>query len=395
MNIVILHRYPYSEIKGTNPSFPYFLEELLDKGNNIYLVTFRENKQTCGSGIKQYPLFKYYPLFLKFNRTNNLDKWLKSILFIILTPLKILSLKFSFKIDLVYCDDSLPFYAYLTKMITKLPTIMRLGDLQTAYVFHNDSTFSRMIYKILNYLEVYTWKKMDKIITISGSFKNFLKNNGIISEKVSIVEESIDIDNFHKEFNGNIVREKFNLGNAPVAMFHGLISKIKGVDILLKSVPYVLKEFPDFKIIIVGDGPYLKKLKRLSIELNISHSVIFTGWVSLDDIPYYIASCDIGIPIRNINLGNNFVVTTAFLQYSILKKPVVVSDLEAFKATLEYNPEQLIFSLNEPVSLSKSIIFLLRNKEKSKLIAENNFKMVQERYDAKKIAKELAYSICN
>jgi glycosyltransferase involved in cell wall biosynthesis len=383
-----LHRYPLSEIKGTNPSFFYFLKELSHKGHQLYVITFKETRpRSCQLE------FKHCPLNFVFSRTNDWDKWCKSILFILLAPVKVWFLKQSFKIDFVYCDDSFPFYAYLVKKITCLPTIMRLGDLQTAYMFYGQGPLARLCYSLFHSIETYIWKKIDKIICISESFKRFLLKEGIKEGKVFVVEESIDIDEFPKGASGDTVRRKNNLTNEPILMFHGLVSRIKGVEILLKALPLVLEAVPQLKLMIVGDGPELKRLKCLARELAISHSVIFTGWVPLEEVPNYIAACDIGIPIRSNNLGNNFIVTTAFLQYAVLKRPVVVPSLASFEDTLRHNQRQLIFSLNKIESLAQSIISLLGNKELAEQIALNNYQMVQEIYSAKVIAKRLA-AVC-
>jgi len=387
MNICILHRYPLSEIKETNPSFSYFLREIINRGHQLFVITFAGR-----SDNNQIEDFNFCPINFQFNRTNNVDKWIKSLLFILITPFKVWRLNLRYKFNIVYCDDSLPFYAYFIKFVTGLSVIMRLGDLQTAYLFYDRGLFGKLVYQFIHCFEKFTWKKIDKIVAISESFKKFLIENGVNQCKISVVEESIDIDEFCKEANRIDVREKFGLKNEPVIMFHGLISKIKGVNILLKATPYILKEFPDAKIMIVGDGPGMNRLKKLVHLLDISKSVIFTGWVPFNQIPSYIAACDVGVPLRNNNLGNNFVITTACLQYVIMGKIIVAPDLDSFRENLDRN---LLFRSNDCIDLARKITYVIRYKKNLLDKYKTAYNILKRKFDARLVAKKLYRNIVN
>jgi len=60
-------------------------------------------------------------------------------------------------------------------------------------------------------------------------------------------------------------------------IFVGRLIPEKGVDFLLKALAIIKEEFPDFKTIIVGDGPERTKLEKLSKELGIRDNIVFTG----------------------------------------------------------------------------------------------------------------------
>lgn len=383
MHILVLHRYSLSEIKGTNPSFPYFLEKLISRGHKVSLVTFSDKKNKISKGLE------FYPIKFNFNRTNRLEKWLKSLLFIFVAPFKVKRLAVKYRFDMVYCDDSLPFYAYLTKIVTGLPTVMRLGDLQTAYFFYDCRVFGKIIYKILHLIEKFTWNKIDKIVAISKSFKHFLVSEGIPASKVSVVEESIDI----RESYNNLSKQEptYPESGQHLVMFHGLVTKIKGVDVLLKAAKNVLKEIPSVKFLIVGDGNDLSRLKKLSQKIGIESNVRFIGWVPLNKLPQYISVCDLGISSRNNNIGNNFVVTTALLQYWSLKKPVVLPGLQAVKDIVRGTKlEACLFEPGNPKDLSVKIKNLLIMSETERaLIGELGFQLAERYFNAKSVAQKM------
>lgn len=383
MNICVLHRYPLGEIKGTNPSFPYFLQELTKRGKRVFLVTFAGK-----SVVPTTKNIEFYPLTFQFNRAHNLDKWLKSLLFIFIVPFKVRKLNLLYKLDIVYCDDSLPFYPYFTKLVSGLPTIMRLGDLQTAYLFYDRGSLGKLLYRVIHWFEKFTWKKIDRIVAICESFKRFLIKEGIKEDKISVVEESIDIDEFCNNISQNVVREKFGLKDEPVVMFHGLVASIKGLDVLLKAAPDILEEFPDFKIMIVGAGPDLSRLKQLSRVLNVDKSVIFTNWVPFREIPTYINACNVGIPLRNGNLGNNFVVTTALLQYWAAAKPIIAPRLQAVEDLINEGEDGFLFDPDDSRMLAQRVKYLLADTQLQQKFSRQGRNKV-ERYAATKIATQM------
>lgn len=387
MKICILHRYPPSEIKGTNPSFLYFLKELAKRNHKVLIVTFSGKINNYGSRD-----LEFCPLNIKFNRANNIDKWIKSLLFIFISPFKVRNLNLHHTIDIVYCDDSLPFYPFLVKFVSGIQTVMRLGDLQTAYIFYDRGRLGKLIYRFIHWFEKFTWEKIDGIIAISKSFREFLIKEGIKQNKISVVNESIDIEAFCKKIHREDIRLKFDLADVPIIMFHGLVSRIKGLDILLKAAQDILKEFPDAMVMIVGDGPELSRLKRLCQSLNISKSVIFTGWVPFNQIQYYIAACDIGVPLRSNNLGNNFVVTTALLQYWAVAKPIVAPRLTAVEDLIVDGEDGFLFDPNDSNMLANKIKQLLADNQLRQKFACIG-KMKVERYAANEIAIQMVNTL--
>ena len=324
-------------------------------GHKIFFVSFRETEERLYGDAINYREINAY-----FDRSRPKDKLIKSLWFTLLSPFLIRRLHQKEKIDLVYCDDSLPFYAFLIKKIVKIKTIMRLGDLQSAYIFAGNNLLKQMIFKMIFHIERMMWKSVDKVIVISQAFKYFLTTNGIPQSKIDNVQECIDLEMFKPKVLNGAIRNIYGIGaDVPLIMFHGLVAKMKGLDTLLNSIPMVLNEKPDAKFMIIGDGGDLKRLKNLVKKLGIEGSVIFTGWVPFNNIPDYLSECDIGIPSRSGNFGNNLVVTTALLQYWAMEKPVIAPRLTAINNFFTKEQAGMTFEPDNANDLAKRIIEML------------------------------------
>jgi len=73
----------------------------------------------------------------------------------------------------------------------------------------------------------------------------------------------------------------------------GYLVKRKGIQYLIRALPYILREFKDFKLRIVGDGPYKEELMYLVKKLSLSPYVKFEGKVRRNKLPEIYSHCDV------------------------------------------------------------------------------------------------------
>ena len=104
-------------------------------------------------------------------------------------------------------------------------------------------------------------------IAVSKTTKNFLKEMGISG---TLVPNGIDFKEIDKIRRGE---KGFDF------LFVGRLVKHKNVDLLLRSVAHVKKEYPDVTLGIIGDGPERSKLEFLAKDLGISSNVEFLGFL--------------------------------------------------------------------------------------------------------------------
>jgi glycosyltransferase involved in cell wall biosynthesis len=268
--IAWLHRYPEDQIHETNQAFPYLKE-------NVDVISFK-----------------------KYNRKSKLHLF-KVLLWMVYAPLRVMWRGY----DVIYCDDSIPFYPILIKLVcprTKL--VLRLGD------FHLMYYCTGWVYNVIHLVEYIGWVCATHIICISDAMERQLNEEGVIW--TSVVNDPVNPNNYPRgkhESNGSV-------------MFHGVLTKNKGLLALVRAA----WQLPNVQFYIVGDGPDKRRLKLLS-PMNIH----YTGWIPFHKVHNYIERCSVGVAMRSKNRGNEFVVTSPYLQYGIMGKPCLVSKREVFE----------------------------------------------------------------
>lgn len=206
--------------------------------------------------------------------------------------------------DVIYCDDSYPFYPALVKMVSpKSKVVIRLGDLHLMYYFKG------LTFKVLHFFEKIGWRAADKILTISHLMETYVRWE--IGRWPETILDPVDPKDFPQ--NGS--------KNHGTVMFHGLLTRNKNVDVLIEAA----KRLPKINFVVIGDGPDRKRLEKMA-----PHNVFFKGWVPFSSIPRYISTCALGVALRSDNPGNEYVVTSPFIQYGVMGKPCLVTRRKVF-----------------------------------------------------------------
>lgn len=163
----------------------------------------------------------------------------------------------------------------------------------THYITKNKKILDDICKKLLKYLVVFFEDKtVTELIVPSNKIYNIFKDKYKFTKNIHIIQTGIETSKFYKEnFSSkdiNNLKKKYGIKKKDfVIMTVSRLAKEKSVDRLINNQKELLKRYPNMKLLIVGDGPDIDKLKMQVCSLNIGKNVIFTGKVPLEEIPIY------------------------------------------------------------------------------------------------------------
>ncbi|WHT21246.1 glycosyltransferase family 4 protein [Crossiella sp. CA-258035] len=124
------------------------------------------------------------------------------------------------------------------------------------------------------------------------------------------------------------IRRRHRLGAAPVVLCVSRLVPRKGQDALIRALPRIRHQVPGAKLLLVGGGPYLKRLRRLARQSTVDEHVIFTGALPMTEVPAYYAAADVfAMPCRKRGFGLDVEGHgLVFLEAAASGLPVVAGD---------------------------------------------------------------------
>lgn len=118
---------------------------------------------------------------------------------------------------------------------------------------------------------------------------------------------------------------------SPVLLMSGVLHKQKGVHIGLSAFGALSREFPEARLLIVGDGPQLAELKAQAAGAGLDGKVLFCGPRPNSGMPFYYNAADVYLnpTLRQEGLG---LVTVEALACGL---PAVVSKIGGTGSTID------------------------------------------------------------
>lgn len=153
--------------------------------------------------------------------------------------------------------------------------------------------FNKSSKKIVEYLtKFYCDKTATELIVPTKKTYDLFKQKYKYDRNVHIVPTGIEVERFYKEqFKKNEIEalaKKVGLKKDDfVILFVGRLGEEKSVDTLIEAHYSIVKNHPNAKLLIIGDGPDAEAFRELAHKLKLDNNVIFTGKVPWDEIPKY------------------------------------------------------------------------------------------------------------
>jgi len=235
---------------------------------------------------------------------------------------------------------------------------------------------------------------MDGLIPISEAFGHYVNATGVDPQKVTVIPESVNLSKFKPTRESAHLRQRLSLAPTDkIMMFHGAIESLKGLDSLLELSAEWLVPTLGVKLVIVGNGSALERLFLIAQRLGIQNRVIFTGWIPHDLIPDVIALCDVGIPMRSRNPANDFVLTSAVLQYWACGKPVLVPRLKEMTRIMEESGGGICFDFGDKAQFQRALRVLLDNEDLRRTLGTIGMKFAAQNYSSTMVGRNLALAV--
>lgn len=135
------------------------------------------------------------------------------------------------------------------------------------------------------------FREADAVLCVSEAVALYAQEQGARSDRVQVLRNAVDVTRFHPGISGDRVRRRHGLGDALVVGFAGSLKPWHGVDGLIDAFRRASE--PNWRLLIVGDGPERSRLRELVSEMDLDERVLLVGAVHHDEVPAYVAAFDI------------------------------------------------------------------------------------------------------
>jgi glycosyltransferase involved in cell wall biosynthesis len=265
------------------------------------------------------------------------------------------------------------FWYYLFK--NKPPLVVKLHTPEgVVYKLNRDPLTKDR--NLIERLEEWWICRANKLIGLSKSIVELTQNYYKVKfNGIPIVLNPIDI---------NIFKPKNILNNKGYILYVGRLEFRKGVHVLAKTIPFVLKNNPQVKFIFIGSDCGMKDYLKNKIEESGSKkSVEFIDQLNRDNlISYYQQSAICIFP----SLWENH--PYVILEAMACGRPVIASNVGGIPEIIKDRVNGILVPAGSTLGLTDAIIEVLTDKRLRETLGINARKFIEEQYPPEKVTQK-------
>jgi len=377
LNVCVVAPLYHLTLGGLGRQAQLLTEKLADAGINIFVITRKmEGIHECSYSSKVKRIRVWTPRSsLSVLEEVNFSSILISLVFSISCAWILLRKRRDY--------DVVHFHGARAALYVNIPLLKLLGKKIVAKVSAANHPFEagslRGTYFPLGYLLAQLIKTVDIFIAISEEIHQGLLQDRVAEEKILRVPNFIDVKSFESRYAPcNALRENFGLKDRIVVTYCGRLVSRKGVDVLLMAWQSIVRAHEHAVLLILGDGPLRNELERMVHELDIEHSVVFTGWQ--EDITGFLSITDVFVQ-SSLQEG----LANALLEAMALGLPIVATRIGGSEDVIQDGINGLLVEPKDSKGLASAVLTLIEDKPKASFLRRNALETIKKNYSIEEI----------
>ena len=212
----------------------------------------------------------------------------------------------------------------------------------------------------------------------------------VAKNKIHLIANGIDLNRFvmTNEQRRREARQKMDVGttpligiNTPLIGVVARLSSVKGIHVLIKAMPLILKKVPSANLLIAGQGPEEAALKKLTQDLGLSAHVHFKS--TINQTQDLLCAFDVFVmPSLMEGLGLSVIEAQA------CGIPIVASRVGGLVDLIEDQRSGFLVAINDPSALANRVIELLCDPHHAKMMADQARLNVEQHFSVEMMVKK-------
>jgi glycosyltransferase involved in cell wall biosynthesis len=213
------------------------------------------------------------------------------------------------------------------------------------------------------------------VIASAEEIKRSMVAAGISSEKITVIGEGVDLEEFNPQVEFDYLRHEFNLNvQDRIILNIGMIRPDKGQQYYLEAANLLLKSHSELKFFLIGesgDDNQLEHQLRTKIKAyGMEDNVILTGY--RQDIPAFMNLADL-VVVSSLAEAQSRIVPQAFAS----GKTVVATHIGGLPELVQDGKNGLLVPVENPQAMADAILSIVYDDQLKRELEQNAYQFAQ------------------
>jgi L-malate glycosyltransferase len=225
------------------------------------------------------------------------------------------------------------------------------------------------------------YRQVDRFVCASNAIRAMLLEDGIAADLAVTVHEGVDVDRVQAVEPLN-VREEYWF--PPHSLIVGNIAALvphKGQKFLVDAAAIVVRELPETRFLILGEGELRPALEQQIKHLHLSQHVVLAGFRA--DVLGVLKGLDVFV-MSSVTEG----LGTSLLDAMAAARPVVATRAGGIPEVVIHGETGLLAPPRDGRALADAIVQMLKDGPGRQRVAQAGFARVRERFSVERMVEQ-------
>lgn len=229
----------------------------------------------------------------------------------------------------------------------------------------------------------------DRVIANSDFTRDELLRMGVTDERITLINPGVDTGRFRPDLPCDDLKNQIGLlPGQKLILSVGRLSRRKGFDMVVKSLPDLARHGVDARYALIGIGEDWDYLGDLALELGVSDRVHRLGHVAQEDLPRWYNACDVFImPNREIN-GDTEGFGMVFIEAGACGKPVIAGQAGGTGAAVVEGVTGLRVNGTRQEAVTEALQCILQDIAYAHKLGDAAYTRAKDRFDWNAVAAQ-------
>jgi len=277
---------------------------------------------------------------------------------------------------------------YFVSRLYHAPWVLEIRDLWPDSITAVGALRRGRVIELCERLEAWAYRKADKIVTVTDSFRRHIGEHGGEADKVVVVKNGVDLEQFSRLERDHSLARELGVEDKFVAAYFGTHGMAHGLEVVLRAA-VLLRNDPRIAFLLVGDGAERRRLQGMRAELGLTN-VVMLEQQSKERMPALWSLTDAALVLLRRSDLFKMVIPSKIFEAMGAGRAIVLGVEGEARGIVESAGCGIPVEPENPEQLAAAVHYLAERPELARAMGARGQACVAREYDRRVLAGRLA-----
>ena len=268
---------------------------------------------------------------------------------------------------------------YFVSRFKRIPWVLEIRDLWPESILVVGAIKNKTIIKLLEFLELFAYRKADLIVPVTDAFERYMVGKGIAPEKIDVIKNGVDLNFYQASALDNPLAYELGLQGKFIASYFGTHGMAHHLETVLEAAQ-ILKAQRDIVFLMVGDGADKARLVAMRETMGLEN-VRMIGQQPKDKMPLLWGLSSVSLVLLKKSDLFKKVIPSKIFESMAMQRPIILGVAGESREIIETANSGRCIEPENGKQLAEQVMALYSNATLCVNLGENGRRYVAEHFD--------------